>query len=313
MQAALGKTVKIDFRPFTVEDRALYERFLFAEREERGCEFSFANLYLWGRQSFALHEGSILFFSQFNRRTVYPYPLIQGDERTALDALIADARERGIPCRITGLSAAAIERMEALYPEKFRFHCDEGDFDYLYAIDDLADLAGKKYHGKRNHLARFRDACPRASAKPIAAEDAPAISEMLAAWYEARLREDPHGDYEMERVALLRALRDYEALGLDGMALWQDDEVLAFTIGSRLSRDTLDVHFEKARAGVEGAYTAINCEFANYIREKYPAIRYLNREEDMGLEGLRKAKRSYHPHHMVEKCWACLLEDGYDY
>ena len=304
---------KIDFRPFTVEDRALYERFLFAEKEGRGCEFSFANLYLWGRQSFALQDGNILFFSQFNRRTVYPYPLVQGDARVALDAVIADARERGIPCRITGLSASAVETVSALYPDKFRFHCDEGGFDYVYAIDDLADLAGKKYHSKRNHIARFRATYPAATAKPITAEDIPAVREMLAAWYEDRLREDPHGDYEMERVALAHALRDFAALGLDGMAIWNEGEVLAFTIGSRLSRDTLDVHFEKARAGVDGAYAAINCEFANYIREKYPDIRFLDREEDMGLEGLRKAKRSYRPHHMVEKCWACLLEDGYDY
>ena len=95
--------------------------------------------------------------------------------------------------------------------------------------------------------------------------------------------------------------------------LLDGDRVLAFTMGSRLSADTVDVHFEKARADVNGAYTAINCEFARYIRAKHPDIRFLNREEDMGLEGLRKAKQSYRPHHMVEKCWACLLEDGYDY
>ncbi len=312
MQATAEKTAKIDFRPFTPADRALYERFLFAE-EGRGCEFSFANLCLWGRQSFALQDGNILFFSQFNRRTVYPYPLIQGDPRAALDAVIADARERGIPCRITGVCAAAKETIRALYPDKFRFHCDEGGFDYVYAIDDLADLAGKKYHSKRNHLARFRATYPNAEAKPITKEDIPAVEEMLAAWYAARLEENPRSDFEMERVALARALRDFEALGLEGMALWDGEEVLAFTIGSRLSRDTLDVHFEKARAGADGAYAAINCEFARYIREKYPDIRFLDREEDMGLEGLRKAKRSYHPHHMVEKCWACLLEDGYDY
>jgi len=75
----------------------------------------------------------------------------------------------------------------------------------------------------------------------------------------------------------------------------------------------MDVHFEKARPDVDGAYAVINCEFARYIRQKHPYIRFLNREEDMGLEGLRKAKESYYPHHMTEKCWACLLEDGYDY
>ena len=89
--------------------------------------------------------------------------------------------------------------------------------------------------------------------------------------------------------------------------------MLALTLGSRLSRDTFDVQFEKARADAEGAYPMVNREFARYLRAKYPELRYLDREEDMGLEGLRRAKESYKPHHMVEKCWACLLEDGYEY
>ncbi|MBQ8858993.1 MAG: DUF2156 domain-containing protein [Clostridia bacterium] len=313
MQATVAKTTKIDFRPFTPEDRALYERFLFAEKGERGCEFSFANLYLWGRQSFACVNGNLLFFSQFDRRSVYPYPLVGEDAKEALDAIIADARARGIPCRITGLTAVAKETVQALYPGQFRFHCDEGSFDYVYDIHDLAELKGKKYHGKRNHISRFRAVYPACEAKPITEEDVPRVKAMVEDWYTDRLKENPNGDYHMERAALDRALRHFGELELEGLFLQNGEDVLAMTLGSRLSNDTLDVHFEKARAGADGAYAAINCEFANYIREKYPDIRFLDREEDMGLEGLRKAKRSYHPHHMVEKCWACLLEDGYEY
>ena len=80
-----------------------------------------------------------------------------------------------------------------------------------------------------------------------------------------------------------------------------------------MSEDTFDIHFEKACSDIQGAYAAVNYEFARYIRNKYPNIRYLDREEDMGIEGLRKAKQSYHPHHMVEKYVACLLEDENDY
>ena len=89
--------------------------------------------------------------------------------------------------------------------------------------------------------------------------------------------------------------------------------MVAFTMGSFLCCDTMDVHFEKALSEAEGAYPVINFEFARYLRSKYPQLQYLNREDDMGLEGLRKAKLSYYPHHMVEKGWVCLLEDGYDY
>ena len=108
------------------------------------------------------------------------------------------------------------------------------------------------------------------------------------------------------------ALANYEVLGMDGLVLLGGGQVLAVTLASRLSADTMDVHFEKARVDAGATYTAINCEFAGYIRGKYPEIRFLNREEDMGLEGLRRAKESYHPHHRVKKCWACLLEDCYD-
>ena len=81
------------------------------------------------------------------------------------------------------------------------------------------------------------------------------------------------------------------------------------TMGSRLSEDTFDVHFEKAADTPDSAYPAINYEFARYLREKYPDVRYLNREDDLGLPGLRSAKLSYNPDHLIEKSWARLLED----
>ncbi len=308
----LETTAKIDFAPFTPQDKSLYEDYLSGETE-RGCEFSFANLYLWGRQRFALLHGHIVLFSQFDRRSVYPYPIGSGDKKAVLDAIIADAKERGIACRLTGLGESARRTLEELYPDMFCFHCDEGSFDYVYDIDDLADLKGKKYHGKRNHLNRFKDAVPHYTTEILDESNLHRVEQMARDWYESRLRENPSGDYHMEQAALEKALRDYRALDLEGLVLLNGEEVLAFTVASRMSEDTFDVHFEKALTDIQGAYTAINCEFAQYIRNKYPSIRYLDREEDMGLEGLRKAKLSYYPHHMVKKCWAHLREDGYDY
>ncbi len=303
---------KIDFRAITPKDKSLYESYL-ARTRGRGCEFSFCNLYLWGRQSFAVAADHILLFSQFSRRTVYPYPVGDGDKREALELIIADAKARGIPCRITGLNAEARQTVEELFPDKFRFHSDEGSFDYVYSIDDLAELRGKKYQGKRNHINRFAEAHPDFCTEVICDKNIVAVRKMAEEWYEARLRENPNADFHMERAALERALRDLDAIGMEGLVLLDGDEVLAFTIASRMSEDAFDVHFEKARPDVQGAYAAVNQELARYIREKYPAVRYLDREEDMGLEGLRRAKQSYHPCRMVEKCWACLLEDGYDY
>lgn len=302
----------IDFRPITPKDKELYESY-FPDGNERGCEFSFANLYLWGRQNFAVIHDHIVLFSQFDRRSVYPYPVGNGDKKAVLDAIINDSRARGIPCRITGLCSSARRTLEELYPDQFRFHCDAGSFDYVYAIDDLADLKGKKYQSKRNHLRRFWDEYPDCTAEPIGEHNLPLIREMIRNWYEMRLAANPKGDFHMEQAAIEKVLRHYTELETEGLALLDGENILAMTIASRPSADTFDVHFEKALPDIQGAYAAINREFACYIRSKYPSVRYLNREEDMGLEGLRKAKQSYHPHHMVEKCWACLLEEGYDY
>lgn len=302
----------IPFRVITPDDRTRYEELL-ALSGERGCEFSFANLYLWGRQSIAFLHGQALFFSQFNRRSVYPYPVGNGDKKEALQAIIHDATARGIPCRITGLSEADTKIVESLFPGRFRFHCDEDAFDYVYDINDLADLPGKKYHTKRTNLNRFAEQFPNAHTEPLADANLAAVETFLQKWFENRLREDPDVDFHMERAALRKALRDREALQLHGLVLMNGEQVIAVTIGSLLSPEIMDVHFEKGAPDVPGAYAAINCAFARYVRQKFPSVRFLDREEDMGIEGLRRAKQSYRPHHMIRKYWACLLEDGYDY
>jgi hypothetical protein len=227
-----------------------------------------------------------------------------------LDAIIHDAKMRGIPCCITGLSEKNVATLEQLYPGKFRFHCDRNAFDYVYNIDDLADLKGRKFQKKRNHLNRFRSLYPNWRVETLTPVNIEAVRQMAAEWYETRLEHDPQADFQLEQRALRRALDRYDRLGLEGMVLYDGDRVIAFSIASQLSEDTMDVHFEKAREDVDGAYTAINQAFSQYLRDKHLQIRYLDREEDMGIEGLRKAKLSYCPDHMVEKYWARLWEEA---
>ena len=301
---------KIDFKPLVLTDKERYETYLFAGKA-RGCEYSFANLYLWGeKQNIAFFEDHAILFLRYGKHTAYLYPLGIGDKKEVLDAILADARERGINPVLSGVLPEERETLEALYPGVFTYTAKEGSFDYVYHIDDLAELTGKKYHGKRNHLNRFKEAYPSYRAEPLEEAHFPFVRQMVERWYRERAERDLEGDYEMERMAFDGALRDYEALGLDGLVLLDGDDLLAVTVGSRLSHDTFDVHFEKACVG--GAYTAINYEFSRYIREKYPEVRFLDREEDMGIEGLRRAKRSYHPHHNVIKYRARHKEEGHE-
>ena len=298
----------IDFQKLALSQKALYEQQLFAEAP-RGCEYSFANLYLWGRQCTAQLHGCIGFFSHFYGRSVYPFPIGSGDKAAVIRCYIEDARKRGIPCRITGITNADKAQMELWFPERFRFRSVRDSFDYVYAIDDLADLRGRKYQKKRNHVNKFHASHPDCQILPLTRALIPQAQAMVEDWYAHREETDPTGDYMLEKRAICRAFRHFEELGMEGLVLLEENRVLAMTMGSRLSPDTFDIHFEKAREDVDGAYAAINCEFARHLRLAHPELRFLDREEDMGLEGLRKAKLSYLPHHMTEKYWAYLTED----
>ena len=298
----------IPFEKIQTAQREKYNALL--RKANKGCEYSFTNIRIWGRQQAAFIDGYLVLFSQFDRKAVYPFPVGEGDIRPVLDAIIHDAKMRGIPCCITGLSEENVATLEQLYPGKFRFHCDRNAFDYVYNIDDLADLKGRKFQKKRNHLNRFRSLYPNWRVETLTPVNIEAVRQMAAEWYETRLEHDPQADFQLEQRARRRALDRYDRLGLEGMVLYDGDRVIAFSIASQLSEDTMDVHFEKAREDVDGAYTAINQAFSQYLRDKHLQIRYLDREEDMGIEGLRKAKLSYCPDHMVEKYWARLWEEA---
>lgn len=298
----------IDFYKLNPSEKEAYEAILFS-CPPRGCEYSFANLSLWGRQQAAFLHGCVAIFSHFYGRSVYPYPIGSGDKKAVLEAILHDAKMRGIPCRITGMTDADREELEALFPDRFTFRTDRDSFDYVYAIDDLADLKGRKFQKKRNHINKFRSQHPNFEVIPLTACNMALAQHMINDWYRIRMQEDPEGNYLLENIALARACQNYTALGMEGILLMDQGEVLAVTMGSRMAPDTFDIHFEKARENVEGAYAAVNCEFARYLRLTYPEAAFLDREDDMGLEGLRKAKLSYNPHHLVSKHWAYLTED----
>ena len=301
----------IPFKKLELHHKAQLEEYLI-RAEKASCEYSFANLFLWGRKKIAEVEGFLVVQSQFDRRTVYLFPVGTGEPTAALDAIIHDAQMRGIPCCIGALTEAECRLMEQLYPEKFSFYCDRDSYDYVYAIADLAELKGRKFQKKRNHLNRFRQEHPDARIVPLDESNRVAAFLLAEQWYENRVAADPEADYHLEHLALHRAFAFYAQLGMEGVVLEENGKILAFAMGSRLNADTFDIHFEKALGASDSTYAAINQGFAQYLREKHPETKWLNREDDLGIEGLRRAKLSYNPDHMVEKCWAELREEGDD-
>lgn len=292
----------IKFEPISLAHKNEYQKY-YKKSCPRGCELSFGNLFLWGKQEVA-SDGDFMFLLSTFSKSFYPFPLGAGDKKQAIDTIIEDAKKRGIPVHITSINEQDKAFLEQNYPDKFEFIYNEDSFDYVYDINDLADLLGKKYHKKRTHLNNFKKAHPNFRVEPFSAENLSKIRALVDTWYQTK-GEDA-SSIEYEKQVFDRAIDNYEGLGLEGLVLMEGEEVFAVTFASRMDDITFDVHFEKARRDIDGAYVAINNEFAKYIRGKYPEIKYLDREEDMGVLGLRKAKQSYYPHHQIEKYQAKL-------
>ena len=299
----------IAFQDPEIGDRSwVEERFRISGNQ--GCEYSFATLFLWSgtyRQQVARMDGYVLERLQGSIGPVYLFPAGSGPLEPVLAALEKDAGDRGEVCRFVCLTRDQVQELEALRPGVYQFTEDRDGFDYLYEINRLADLGGKKLHAKRNHINRFLERYPDWQVEEITMDNLAEGAEMDLEWNhryrsldtadeeeEARTRMD-------ERHAMSKAFARYEALGLAGILLRVEGRVIAFTMGSSIGADTFDIHFEKAYSDIQGAYPMINREFARWIRDHFPQVRWLNRENDMGMEGLRKAKESYYPDRMVEK------------
>ena len=275
----------------TLADRPWIQK-LYEASGYRGAEYTFANLYLWSSYYGEVAEVEGYLCQRLVYRGVhqYLYPAGSGDIRPVLERIIADSRREGKPLVIRSLTHETMEQLESLYPGRFTFTPDRDAYDYLYEIDALADLKGKKLQAKRNHINRFVEAYPDWYTRVITVHNLHVCEKLAERWYES------HHESAADRRALTKAFEHFEALEFEGIILYAEEGYpVGFSMGNRISADTFDVNFEKAFADVQGAYPLVNREFARYIREHHPDIRYLNREDDMGIEGLRKAKESYHP------------------
>ena len=268
-----------------------------------GCENTFTNLFIWGRRSKIARFGEFI-IQRFERPhcVCYSYPNGSGDVRPALEAIFEDAKGFERLMCLLGMSKEQAEELDGLFPGMFKSRPSRNHFDYLYDIDRLADLKGKRLQSKRNHINRFLDAYPDWSVTPLTEAHFDACREFLNGWYEQHAEPGIEGhDYTDEAAAIRQAFAHYDELGMEGLVLYAEDKVLAFTMGNPINETVFDVNFEKADPYIQGGYAIINREFARWIRERHPQVKLLNREDDMGLEGLRKAKESYVPDLLLEK------------
>lgn len=282
----------LDFRTPTLDDKERIESFV-RYSGRIGCDTTFVNTYLWRRRyDIRVAFTDDTYYKAYFTDGVlsgYSFPATKGDYRAAVDTVIADARERGVQPLIGLLTDRQTATLRILYGDRVSFEPERGAFDYLYRRADLVALRGKKYHAKRNHISQFNRAYGHYTVEEINEinrGDALAVAER---WQENEVLTG-------ELDAIREALEHFDRLGLFGIILYVDDEPIAMSIGSRITDEVCDVNFEKA-LDYEGAYAVINQEFAKH----YSSFTYLNREEDLGIEGLRKSKLSYHPCLLIRK------------
>ena len=306
----------ISFRQPQIEDRAwVQERFRISGHQ--GCEYSFATLFLWSQafcQQVARMDGYVLERLRGGMGPAYLFPAGEGPLEAVLDALEEDAEQRGDVFRLACMTPDQVELLERLRPGEYEIAPDRDGWDYLYDIDRMADLRGKRLQAKRNHINRFLDNNPDWQVEEIGEDNLAECAEMDLEW-NRRYRPDEGIAQQEERTllderhAMSRAFANYHSLGLSGLLLRSAGRVVAFTIGSPINDDTFDIHFEKAFGEIQGAYPMIFREFSRWLRTNMPHLRWLNREDDMGLPGLRQAKLSYAPDRMVEKFTAVRRRD----
>jgi len=306
--AAVTTAVKLEFQLPKPEDAQWAQPLLYAAGR-MGCEFCFGNIFAWSLQyTTEIARGDGFFFSRntshHTGHKAYCFPICVSrgcDERDvrALQGAVALLKEdaQGKKLRLYGLETKDVTRLEAAFPGKFTFEPDRDYFDYIYLQADLACLAGKKYHSKRNHIAHFVKNQSGWSYREITPGDLDECLAMAGRWEALHAGRDPAG-LEQEARALHRAFAHYDDFGMRGGLVRLGGKLAAFTVGEPLNQTTFVTHFEKAYPDIPGAYQMINRCFAE---QTLAGFKYINREEDLGNEGLRRAKLSYHPAMLLEK------------
>lgn len=282
-----------DFKSLDKEDKELFESY-YSKRKIEISDHTFTNYYIWrklDRTQLTIIDGYLCpMVIGPDKKPHFMMPLGGGDIKKAVKTCLAHT---GSVVRVDG-------RFKELLGEEKGFEAaeDRNQFDYIYLSKDLAELKGRRYDAKRNHINAFL----KKSDFTYEAMGARHIEECLQLneiWCKKKRSEsEEFPNLECEAEAVKEALLNKEFLGLTGGILTVNGRIIAFTLGQKLTEDTAVVHIEKSDPSIRGAAQLMNREF---VRNEWDGCVYINREQDMGHPGLRKAKMSYHPAELRKK------------
>lgn len=285
----------LDFKQPELSQKGIVDQVV-REQDIRMCDQSFGNLFCWAgcyRAELAVWKES--FVSRWGTRISVP---LGPQRREMLESLMA-----GGTTRFLGIDEAYKEWMEQTFPGRFVFRPQRDSADYIYDRQSLETLKGKKLAAKRNHINYFEQAY-RWEIRPLGRDTLEDVNRFNN-WWCAENACLQNLSLRRESCAVRRGLDHFEQLGYRGIVLYADGKICAFTFGERLGREGFCVHVEKADAGIRGAYPMVNREL---IKTLPAEIQWINREDDAGDAGLRKAKLSYHPAVLLMKYEAEVQE-----
>lgn len=283
----------LEFKEIQLEDKEWIDSLLKLS-DFRGCEYTFVNNYVW-RKIFNITICRYKDFYICKQGDEFIFPAGKGD----IDDLICTMKDycklQNIPLKFCSVDKATTEMLKEKYNDNIKVSTNEDLYDYVYNVSDLSTLAGKKLHSKRNHINRFKE--NNWSFEEITPENLQECWDMNEQW--CKINDCIVSEEKNEEACAVRCgLKNFFALGLVGGILRVDGKIQAFSYGEPLNSDTFNVHVEKALTDFQGTYPMINYAFVNHFCMDF---KYVNREEDMGEENLRKAKRSYKPVFLEEK------------
>lgn len=277
------------------ELRKYYQSF-----EVKASDINLTNLFIW-RHEYHFHyevfNGFLWIVNVKNDQKLYfSQPIGDYISEKPLIKSIGEVKEKYGDVMIKKCDSRLIEILQRNDVD-FEKIVDKNSFDYLYDMSKLMELKGKKYHKKKNHINQFMKKFPDWEFEFINDDNIEAVMKMNERWFQER-EVDNSTDYQAERVAIREALNHREFLDFRGGVLKANGRVVAFTLGEELNKDTLVIHIEKADINFSGSYAMINQQYLIHQNSRYTKV---NREQDLGIEGLRRAKLSYHPIGYVEK------------
>lgn len=286
------------FKEIELSDKAWIDPLLHLS-DFRGAEYCFTNLFAWKdvfKTRISRWNNFLLIRSYPEGVPVDVFPSGEGNVKKLIDKFLNESFQEGRDFRMEAVDREQSRMLQRFYPGFFEVSPSREIWDYIYRVEDLSLLQGKRYQPKRNHIAHFEN-LPDWRYEPITAQNVAECIEMNRIWGNQMGRNNDEM-FHLEVCVAESELRLMEELCLEGALLRVSGRVVAYTLGEPLNSDTYIIHIEKAFPDVRGAYQMINREF---IRDKGASFTFVNREEDLNEEGLRKAKNSYHPTFLQEK------------